>query len=82
MCYLADSVSSLLSSGMMFWVIIGTIAVVAILSGAITRVLNVRARERTRREIAAYLAEGSIDKDTALAMLKTGQEEDEESEEA
>ena len=42
------------------------IAIVAILVGA----MKSRAREQTKREIAAYVAEGSIDKETALALLQ------------
>jgi hypothetical protein len=61
----------------MFWPIAGTVAVVAILAGTISSVLNTRQREATRREVAAYVASGSIDKDTAVAILKTCQTEDE-----
>ena len=56
----------------MFWPIAGTVAVVAILAGTASSVLNTRAREKTRREVAAYVASGTIDKDTAVAILKTG----------
>lgn len=56
----------------LFWWIGGLIAIVAILSGTISSMMNVRARERTRREIAAYVAEGSIDPNEAVKMLKAG----------
>ena len=36
--------------------------------------LRTRDRERTKREIAAYVAEGSIDADKAVAMMKAGKE--------
>ena len=65
----------------MFWPILGTVAIVAILAGTLSSVLNVRQREKTRREVAAYVASGTIDKDTAVAILTTGAEEG-ESEEA
>lgn len=79
---LAD-IFSAVSDKMVFWLTGGTVAIVAIVSAALTSILTTRSREKTRREIAAYLAEGSIDKDTALAMLKSGEEsEDEEDEEA
>jgi hypothetical protein len=64
-------------SGELFWPIAGTVAVVAILAGTLSSVLNVRQREKTRREVAAYVAAGSIDKDTAVAILKTGSADDE-----
>jgi len=50
----------------------GTIALVAIASGAVTRLAISRGRERTRREIAAYVAEGTIDPADAVALLEAG----------
>ncbi|MEC9373478.1 MAG: hypothetical protein VYC34_06525 [Planctomycetota bacterium] len=44
----------------MFWVVGGTVAVVAILCGMISSVAKTRSRERSRREIAAYIAEGAM----------------------
>lgn len=64
-------------SGDIFWIVAGVIAVVAILAGTITSVFKVRARERTKREIAAYVAEGSIDPKDAVKMLKAGSKVDE-----
>ncbi len=61
----------------LFWPILGTVAIVAILAGTLSSVLNVRQREKTRREVAAYVASGTIDKDTAVAILKTGAESEE-----
>lgn len=60
----------------LFWPIAGSVAVVAILASTISSTLKTRQREMTRREIAAYVAAGTIDKDTAVAILKTGQDED------
>ncbi len=45
---------------------------VAIVGGAISGVLRTRARELTKRELAAYVAEGTIDPDKAVAMLNAG----------
>lgn len=75
--------STLLATDMSeyFWPIAGTVAVIAILASTFGSVLNTRQREKTRREVAAYVAAGSIDKDTAVAILKTGSD-DEESEAA
>lgn len=71
-----------LDKGVVFWLVGGTVAVIWIIFASVSNVLRVRAREQTRREIAAYVAEGSIDKDTAIAMLKAGDETDDEEEEA
>ncbi|MHC4416762.1 MAG: hypothetical protein ACYS0G_15945 [Planctomycetota bacterium] len=44
----------------------------AIIGGTICNVVRSRAREQTKREIAAYVAEGSLDPDKAVAMLNAG----------
>ena len=51
----------------------GVIAIVAIVSGCITKVAMTRSRERLRREIAAYVAEGTIDADKAIELIKAGE---------
>ena len=56
------------------FVIGGAIAIVAIVSGCFTKIIMVRNREKTRREIAAYVAEGTIEPDKAIEMLKAGYE--------
>jgi hypothetical protein len=61
-----------------FWLVAGSVAIVGFIAASITSIMKNRAREQTRREIAAYLAEGSIDKETALAMLKQGDEDEDE----
>lgn len=48
----------------------GTIAVVAILSSAIVRVIKTNARERSRREIAAYIAEGTMTPEQGERLLR------------
>lgn len=80
MLTLAESWLSEIDKGMVFWIVGGTVAVIWIVSAAVCSALAVRAREQTRREIAAYVAEGSIDKDTAIAMLKAGGDGEEEEE--
>jgi hypothetical protein len=43
-----------------------------IIGGTVCSVVRSRAREQTKREIAAYVAEGTIDPDKAVAMLNAG----------
>lgn len=56
----------------------GTIAVVAIVFTTMKNVLVNRSREQTKRELAAYVAEGTLDPDKAIAMLnaKPGSDDD------
>ena len=48
------------------------IGMVAIIATAIARTTVSRHREETRREIAAYVAEGTISPQDAVAMLNAG----------
>ena len=47
----------------------GMVAIVGCLIGGVMRT---RAREATKRELAAYVAEGTLDPDTAVAMINAG----------
>ena len=55
-----DFLSQLMDEDVLIWVILGTIAVVWICCATVTSMVKVLSRERTRREIAAYIAEGSL----------------------
>ena len=45
---------------------------VAIVFSMVAGVLKTKAREETKRELAAYVAEGTIDPDKAIAMMNAG----------
>jgi len=49
------------------------VAIIAILSGAISNMVRTRSREMTKREVAAYVAEGSISPDDAERLISAGQ---------
>jgi hypothetical protein len=48
------------------------VALTAIITQAITKVSQTRHREESRREIAAYVAEGTISPDDAAKLLASG----------
>lgn len=48
------------------------IACVSIIGGIVSRVVRARAFEASRREISAYVAEGSISADDAAKLLSVG----------
>jgi hypothetical protein len=48
------------------------VAIVAIVADAIRKVKQTKAKEESRREIAAYVAEGSISPDDAAKLLASG----------
>lgn len=52
--------NQLLSEDVLVPVILGAVGMVAIIFGTIASMVKGVARERTRREIAAYIAEGSM----------------------
>ena len=49
-----------------------TIALVSTLVGTLRSIVVARAREQSRREIAAYVAEGSMSPDDAARLLEAG----------
>lgn len=55
-----DIIRMVLNEDVLVPVIMGTVGVVAIMFGTLTSMVKGVARERTRREIAAYIAEGSM----------------------
>lgn len=52
--------------------VLGLAIVFGTVTAMITKIMTARAREQTRREIAAYVAEGSIAADDAVAMIRAG----------
>lgn len=58
-------------------VVIGIIALIAVLAvlHTVRKTTEVSEREKTRREVAAYVAEGSISPDDAARLLHTGMSE-------
>ena len=61
----------------LFYVIGGSIAITAILSGCIKSVVKSTVRERSRREIAAYIAEGSMTPEQGERLIKAGERPEE-----
>ncbi len=51
-------------------VIVGSVAVIWIVIGTVGKVLTAMSRERTKREIAAYIAEGSISPEQGERLVK------------
>ena len=49
-----------------------TVGMVAIVAGSISGIVKSRVKEQTRRELAAYVAEGTIAPDDAVAILNAG----------
>ncbi len=47
----------------------GMVAIVGCVTGGVVRA---RAREATKRELAAYVAEGTLDPESAVAMINAG----------
>ncbi|MHC4948527.1 MAG: hypothetical protein ACYTG1_09725 [Planctomycetota bacterium] len=72
MLMLGDIVDSLFEVPGLIFTVGGAIAVIAIIAAAITKIAIERSRERTKREVAAYVAEGTIDPEKAVAILNAG----------
>lgn len=61
-----------LDEGIVRWLALGTVAVVAILAHMVVRSISTSQRERSRREIAAYIAEGSISPEQGEKLMDAG----------
>ena len=48
------------------------VGMAGIIAGAASGIMKTRAKEATRRELAAYVAEGTIRPEDAVAMLNAG----------
>jgi len=48
------------------------VAMVGIVGGTLGGIMKTRAKEMTKRELAAYVAEGTLDPDKAVMMLNAG----------
>ena len=68
----ASTFEQLADSPLPVFAIGGAIAIIAIISSTISKIAVNRSRELTRRELAAYVAEGTLDADKAIEMLKSG----------
>lgn len=53
------------------------VAIVGIVCGSIISIRRTRLKEITKREIAAYVAEGAMTPEQGERLLRAGQEEDE-----
>lgn len=67
-------IAKLLDPDVLFWAMGGAIAIVAIVFTTVTGMIRAMGRERTRREIAAYIAEGSMTPEQGERILKAGED--------
>jgi hypothetical protein len=63
----------LFRSDTLFLVVGGAIAIMAIAAGALKSIVSTAAREKTRREIAAYIAEGSMSPEQGEKLMNAGE---------
>ena len=71
-------IKSIFDDGNLFWIVGGTIAIIAIVFGAISSMIKSVAREKTRREIAAYIAEGSMTPEQGEKLMRAVPKDDDD----
>lgn len=54
------------------WIMIITVVTVAVIGGTLKEIAKTNARERSRREIAAYIAEGSMTPEQGERLMRAG----------
>lgn len=65
----------LLDSNALVPIVAGTVVTLIVIAKSIASVLRTQARERSRREIAAYIAEGSMTPEQGEKLMKSGDKE-------
>lgn len=82
--FIASVWSQIFTVPTVIFIVGGIIAIVGIVFGSVAGVMSsvvkTREREQSRRELAAYVAEGTLDPDKAIEMLKAGEPSGEEAE--
>ncbi len=56
-------------------ILLAAIVIVGIMAWSVTIIMTTRARERTKQEIAAYVAEGTIDPKKAAKLIKASRKD-------
>lgn len=62
-----------LDADILFWLVGGLVGIIAIIAGVANSTLKSMARERSRREIAAYIAEGSMTPEQGERLMAAGE---------
>ncbi len=65
-----DILDRFLDDEVLMPLIFGAVGIVAIVFGTLTSMVKAVARERTRRELAAYMSEGTITPEQAERLIK------------
>lgn len=68
-------VHEFLRSDLFGWIVFGTFVVTLVAIRSLAGVIKTISRERTRREIAAYIAEGSLTPDQGEKLMRAGKSE-------
>ncbi|GAB5496592.1 MAG: hypothetical protein Phyf2KO_16720 [Phycisphaerales bacterium] len=68
-----EIVTKIFDDGNLIFIIGGGIAIIAIVFGAIKGIVTNGSRERSRREIAAYIAEGSMTPEQGERLMNAGE---------
>jgi hypothetical protein len=64
--------AALLDQDILGWILFGGFVLAIIAMRSVVGMVNTVSRERTRREIAAYIAEGSITPEQGERLMKAG----------
>ena len=71
-------IEQVIDDGGVFWIVGGLIAIVAIVFSIVGNTIKAVSREKTRREIAAYIAEGSMSPEQGEKLMKAGPKDDDD----
>jgi hypothetical protein len=76
-CFLGEDLEQILEKETLvplaLFVCGGLVAIVWVVIAGLESIFVARAKEATKRELAAYVAEGSMDPDKAVALMNAGE---------
>jgi hypothetical protein len=68
-----ETIAGIVDGDNLLWIIGGAVAMLAIASSAIRSIVASVTRERTRRDIAAYIAEGTMTPEQGERLMAAGE---------
>ncbi|MEQ8315816.1 MAG: hypothetical protein RIE77_08055 [Phycisphaerales bacterium] len=71
-------IQEIVREGGVFWIVGGAIAIIAIVFGIVGSTVKSVSREKTRREIAAYIAEGSMTPEQGEKLMRAAPPDDDD----
>lgn len=71
----AEAIKDIMSIDHMGWIVVGVLITICSVFKTVASMVKATAREKTRREIAAFIAEGSMTPEQGERLMTSGEKE-------